>query len=276
MQIRINDQTADVTLENEKTVGEIIANIEQWLAASGHRLSGISIDGNSIHPSGLGDFFLKEIDSIKTLDLYTSAICELMAESLFNLLADIKDFETLGFEEKKIFFQNWKESAQANFISEQMPDLYSLFVNSFSGNDKDLGAVFSITEERLREVKEPLSEFLKLQPLLEDTCTRLENLALDIQTGKDSHAAQTLQLFSGISEKIFRILNQLEIQRYLPDQAPFSKLIGEFGGQVKELLEAYEKNDTILVGDIGEYEAAPKLKELYFAILNNSRKSKQE
>ena len=57
MQIRINDRIADVTLENEKTVGEIIANIEQWLASGGHRLSGISIDGNSVHPSGLDDFF---------------------------------------------------------------------------------------------------------------------------------------------------------------------------------------------------------------------------
>jgi hypothetical protein len=275
MQIRINNQAADITLENEKTAGEVIANIEQWLAAAGHRLSGISIDGHPAHPSMINDFFSKEINNIKTLDLYTSTLSELTAESLLNLLSDIKDFETLNYEEKKNFYQNWKESAQANFICEQMPDLYSIFVNSFSGGDKDLSAVFSMTEERLREVKEPLSEFSNIQPMLEETCARLENLALDIQTGKDSRAAQTIQLFSGVSEKILRILNQLEIQGYLSDKKPFSAVIGEFGNLVKELLEAYEKHDTILVGDLGEYEAAPKLRELYASILNNSRKSTQ-
>jgi hypothetical protein len=275
MQIRINNQAADITLENEKTTGEVIANIEQWLAASGHRLSGISIDGHSAHPSTLDDFFSKEINCIKTLDLYTNTLAELTAESLLNLLADIKDFESLNYEEKKNFYQNWKESAQANFICEQMPDLYNIFLNSFSGGDINPRAVFSMTEERLREVKEPLSEFANIQPMLEDTCARLENLALDIQTGQDSRAAQTIQLFSGVSEKILRILNQLKIQGYLSVQEPLSAVIGEFGNLVKELLEAYEKHDTVLVGDLAEYEAAPKLREFYSAIIKNSHKSTQ-
>jgi hypothetical protein len=276
MQIRINNQAADITLENEKTAGEVIRNIEQWLASGGHRLSGISIDGQQALPSTLDSFFLKEIENIKTLDLYTSTMSELTAESLLNLMADIKDFQTLNYEEKKNFYQNWKESAQANFICEQMPDLYNFFVNSFSGSDVNTQVVFSMTEERLREVKEPQAEFLKLQPILDEICVRLENLALDIQTGKDARAAQTIQLFTGVSEKIFRILRQLEIQGYLSDgEKQFSGVIGEFGNLLKELLEAYEKHDTILVGDLAEYEAAPKLKELYSAIINNSNKSVQ-
>jgi hypothetical protein len=276
MLIRINDKAVDITLENEKTAGEVVASIEQWLACGGHRLSGISIDGHIANPSTIDNFFLKEIDKIKTLDLYTSTLSELTAESLLDLMADIKDFEVLGFEEKKEFYQNWKESAQANFVNEQMPDLYSVFINLFSANGINSHAVFSMIEERLREVKEPLSEFSNIAPVLEDTCTRLENLALDIQTGKDSHASQTIQLFSGICEKILRISNQLKIQGYLSnDEKQFSKVMGEFGNLIKELLSAYEKHDTILVGDIAEYEAAPKLKELYSAIINSSQKSIQ-
>jgi hypothetical protein len=276
MQIRINDQTADITLENEKTAGEVIANIEQWLASGGHRLSGISIDGQVALTSMLDDFFSRKIDDIKILDLYTSTVSELTAESLLNLLADIKYFESLDYEEKKTFYQNWKESAQANFICDKIPDLYNVFVNSFSGGDINLRSVSSMTEERLREIKDPLSEFSNIQPLLEETCSRLENLALDIQTGKDSRAAQTIQLFSGISEKILRILGQLDIQGYLSEQEPFSGIIGDFGNLVNELLSAYEKHDTVLVGDIAEYEAAPKLRELYSAIIKNSRKPVQE
>jgi hypothetical protein len=158
-----------------------------------------------------------------------------------------------------------------------MQDLFNVYVNLFSDSGINSRDVFSMTEERLREVKEPFAEISNIAPMLEETCSRLENLALDIQTGKDSRAAQTLQLFSGFAEKIFRIIKQLEIQGYFSDKGekPFTAVIGEFGNLIKELLEAYEKHDTILVGDLAEYEAAPKLKELYSVIMNNSRKSIQ-
>ena len=273
MDININGHAADVTLENEKTVGEVMASLDQWLAASGHRLSGISIDGQTAHTSLLDDFFSREINSVNKLDLYTSSLAELTAESLLNILYDIKEFEKLGFEEKKNFFSDWKKSAQANFIAEQIPDLYNIFTNSFSGGDINPGSLFSITEERLREVKDPMAEYLNIRPLLEDTCTRLSNLALDIQTGKDAQAARSIQLFSGVSEKILRIIRHLDMQGYLYNGAngekPFIKVIGEFGSLIKELLDAYERHDTVLAGDLAEYEAVPKIQELYNAIIKN-------
>jgi len=274
MKIRINDQEADVTLENEKTLGEIITNMAQWLEASGHRLSGVCVDGNPVHYSLLNDIFPREIASVELLDLYASSLAELTAQSLLSLRLDAEIFENLDFNERKTFFANWKESAQANFISEQMPDLYGAFISSFQENGINPRAVFSMTDERLREVKEPMNELEKLQPLLEETCERLVNLALDIQMGKDSHAAHTIQLFSGISEKIIRIVKQLGIQGFINEangEKPIIQIIGEFGNLIKELSDAYEKHDTVLVGDIAEYEAAPKLQELYSSIIKKSR-----
>jgi hypothetical protein len=279
MKIRINAQEADVTIENEKTLGEVISNMALWLESSGHRLSGVSVDGEPVHYSLLNGLFSKEITGVELLDLYTSSLAELTAESLLSLRADAEIFEKLDFNERKIFYTSWKESAQANFISEQMPDLYSAFVNSFQKSEVNAGVVLSMTEERLREVKEPVNEAAKIQPLLEETCERLVNLALDIQTGKDSHAAQTIQLFSGISEKIIRIIKQLDTQGFMSVEAdgekPLTLLMNEFGNLIKELLDAYEKHDTVLVGDIAEYEAAPKLQELYSSIIKNSRQPAQ-
>jgi hypothetical protein len=194
---------------------------------------------------------------------------------LLSLLADIKEYEKLKFEEKKEYIDTWKEKPQALFICEQMPDLYNFFVNMFSGGELNESVVFSITEERLREVRNPFLEFSNLQPLVTETCSLLESLPLDIQTGKDSRAAQTIQIFSSIAEKILRILKQLDIQGLLElgtdIEKQFTQIIGDFGNLVKELLEAYEKYDTVLVGDLAEYEAAPRLKELYAIIIKNSR-----
>ena len=274
MEIKINGHEADITLDSEKTIGDVMAGMEQWLASSGYRLSGLSVDGQAADESRLDDFFSREISAVKVLEIYTSSLAELTAESLLNLLADAQEYESLDFQDKNQFIKNWKEKAQALFIKEQMPELYDIFVNSFTGQI-DPRVVFSITEERLREVKEPLQEFSNLRLLLEETCTRLIDLALDIQTGKEGRAAQTIQIFSNVAEKILRILRQFDIQGYLSrgtdDDKSFGRIIEEFGDLVKDLLEAYEKHDTVLVGDLAEYEASPKLKELYTAITKNIR-----
>jgi hypothetical protein len=272
MEIRINGKKADITLENEKTIGDIMASLENWLASSGHRLSGISIDGKNKNDQPLVEIFSIKIDSVKTLDLSTTSLADLYAATLLNLLEDIKEFESLKPDEKNNYFDSWKQRAQALFISEQMPDLFNFFVNLFMYGALGAESVYAITEERLREVREPHPEFSNLKPLLDETCDRLLDLPLDVQTGKDARAAQTIQIFSGVSEKVLRILRQFDIQGFLPrdnDESQIVSMIENFGNIVKELLEAYERNDTVLVGDLAEYEAAPRLKELYELIESN-------
>ena len=45
MDISINGRPANIILETEKNVGDILSGLEQWLAGSGNRLSGLTIDG---------------------------------------------------------------------------------------------------------------------------------------------------------------------------------------------------------------------------------------
>jgi len=269
MEIRINDKKLDAKPDNEKTVGDVLASLEQWLENSGHRLSGISIDGQNINVSMIEEIFSREIDTIEYLDLYTNVVAELAATSLINLLEDIKEYESLNFEEKTNFFDKWKESASAAFISSEMADLFSLCSNTFSGGDISSSDLFSITEERLREVKNPSEEFAKIEPLVNEICERLVNFPLDIQTGKDRIASQTIQVFSGVTEKIFRTFKQLDSQGLLEqtdNKKPLTQQFTSFGKLLREFLEAYEKNDFVLVGDIAEYETSPKLKEFYSSI----------
>ena len=267
MEIKINGKTADITLENEKTVSDIISSLEQWITGSGHRISGLSIDGKLADSSALENIFSKDIDSVNTLELFTSSNADLTAESLLEILNDINEFQTLKHEDKSKFIEKWKQSPQVNFTIETMPDLYNVLLGAFTGTGLNLNSAFSITEERLREVKDPKAELDNLKPLLDETSTRLADLSLDVQTGKDARAAQTIQLFSGITEKMLRISNQFDIQGYLTETKDHvSKIINELGNIIKELLDAYERHDTVLVGDLAEYEASGKLQELYSAL----------
>jgi len=278
MTIKINGKPLDYTLTNEKTLIEIVAGLEQWLSNSGHRMSEMSVDGQDVNASMVEEIFKKDIKTIKCIEVCTNSVAELTTACILNLKRDIDEYEKLNFDEKAKFFENWKESGQAQYISEEMPELYSYFTDTFSGGNVSITTLRSITEEVQREVNEPVKELEKLEPILIEICEKLVNLPLNIQTGKDLLAATTIELFSSITEKIIRIFYQLNIQGYLL-QMDKAKTIAHdfinFKDILTNLLEAYEKHDTIIIGDLAEYEAAPKLKELYFAILDNCRETAQ-
>jgi hypothetical protein len=110
-----------------------------------------------------------------------------------------------------------------------------------------------------------------IEALVESTAQRLEDLPLDIQTGKDGRAAETVQIFSTITEKLFRIFSLLKLEGFITDTLlidamPFSAFIDDFSAALKELLAAYEVKDAVLVGDLAEYELAPRLRTFYAAI----------
>ena len=289
MNIRINDKTLDASLDNESTLGEVLASLEQWLSDSGNRISEIIIDEQIIKVSMIEEIFNKDIKTVNTINIRTNAIAELAAASIINLFNDINEYENMNFEEKANFFDKWNESPAAAFIACEIPDLYTNCVNTFSGGSMTASSLLSVLEEIQREVNEPDKELEKIEQILNEICVRLVDLPLDIQTGKDLRAAQTIQIFSAVTGKVFRIYRQLDIQGYLftaetrpvcnlhereskettqtKAGKPLSQLITEYGNLLKELLEAYEKGDSVLVGDIAEYEASPKLKKLYSVIM---------
>ncbi|MDR3166651.1 MAG: hypothetical protein LBT93_01800 [Treponema sp.] len=271
MNITINGKPADITLEAEKTVGEVLAGLDEWLNGSGHRLSGVTIDGETAGSGSLAEIFSRELDRIGTLDIHTSPLLELMAEALINLRRDIEEYEQAGFGEKKDFHKRWQESPEALFLSAQIPEIYEWADASFAGEGAGPGELLNLVEERLRELQDPAGELNKAEPLIQAIVRRLEDLPLDIQTGKDGRAMETVRLFSNVAEKIFRLFNLMKAEGYgvasvTVENIPVSDYIDEFGTALKELLAAYETKDAVLVGDLAEYELAPRFGNLYAAI----------
>jgi hypothetical protein len=50
------------------------------------------------------------------------------------------------------------------------------------------------------------------------------------------------------------------------DGLPVRQFTDEFGAALKELCSAYDTQDSVLVGDLAEYELAPRLTKLYIAL----------
>jgi hypothetical protein len=279
--ITINGKTADITLEAEKTLGELLSCLDSWLEGSGQYLSGIEVDGESYGSSALEKAFRIELDGISRLDLKTSSWAELMLEALFGIKNDLAFYEknpsgisaagasvkegaeasvkedaeaSSGLQKSA----EWKEGHAALFLKNNAADVYYLMLQILDGKILPEKALPLITE-RIRELQDPVSEIKASSPAITEIAKRLEDLPLDVQTGKDARAAETIALFSGVTEKLFRLLYIL--RRCGVAVESMGVFLDEFGSAVKELHSAYANKDTVLVGDLAEYEMAPKLLE---------------
>ncbi|MDR0597900.1 MAG: hypothetical protein LBG14_05275 [Treponema sp.] len=271
MKITIDGKAADIALEKEKNLGEVLGGIGEWLAGSGYSLSGLRVNGEDLGAGAIAGSFDKALDAIETLDIRTAALPVLMAEALVALRQTLGDYENAPFEERPRIEQQWAESPGASFLAECIPDLSGLAARTFRGEGPGPASLASLLEERLRELRDPLPELGGIEALVESTAQRLEDLPLDIQTGKDGRAAETVQIFSAVTEKLLRIFSLLKLEGFITggfliDGMPFEAFIDDFSAALKELLAAYEAKDAVLVGDLAEYELAPRLRSFYAAI----------
>ncbi|MDR1507759.1 MAG: hypothetical protein LBI67_11715 [Treponema sp.] len=254
--ITINGKAADITLEAEKTLGELLSGLDSWLEGSGQHLSGIEVDGELYGSLSIEKAFDLGLDGISRIDIKTSSWAELMLEALFGVKNDLEFYEKNPSEIP--LFSEWDGGHTAAFLRDNAADVHYLLRQILDGKAAP-GKILPVIAERIRELRDPQGEITGSFPAISGIAKRLEDLPLDIQTGKDPRAAETIALFSGVAEKLFRLLYIL--RRCGIHTESMGGFLDEFGSAVKELQAAYENRDTVLVGDLAEYELAPRLLE---------------
>ncbi|MCL2472604.1 MAG: hypothetical protein FWF26_02900 [Treponema sp.] len=275
MDIYINRKPADITLDTEKNLGDVLQGIEMWLTPSRSRIKGISIDGEVLGENELGAAFGKNVDKIKRLDIAVASYCELATEALGHLQETCVNYENSPFMDRRDIYSVWEASAAARFLASDIKDIYELARGALSGEGLSTTELVILIDERLREFANPGNEIGGSSALVDTTAGRMEELSLDIQTGKDARAAETMQLFSRTGEKLLRILSILEseglaMDTFTIDDLPAGTFLNEFNTALNELSAAYTNKDMVLAGDIAEYELAPRLRKL-FSALDSSR-----
>ena len=271
MEIRINGKTADITLESEQTVGEVLAGIQRWLDGGGLSVSGLELDGAAYGTEALEGAFARPLAGLSSINVITSPWAELFLEALVVLEKDLEHYETLPEAGRKDCRERWDVSAPAAFLGSNAPELYEAVRKTLEGSFSSAGTL-ALIRERIRELEGPERELAALEPLVEETARRLEELPLDMQTGKDGRAAETIACFSTLTEKLFRLIvfyrasGALENTTAGTEGQSLKAYIEEFSAALRELIAAYENHDTVLVGDLSEYELAPRLPVLYSAL----------
>jgi hypothetical protein len=275
MDIYINGKPADITLETEKTLGEALSGLDDWLRGSGFRLGGLEIDGKPVTGAEMASVFGWDIGGISSVnvtvcprsELAVDALCE--ARGFLDALANGEDRESVA--------RLWKASASASFLEEEdirfFRDINAVFdpapVEQADSTDASVkaGRIITLVDEHIRELLAPEEELTRIESLVAGIADRLEELPLDIQTGKDGRAAETVNVFTAVVEKLFRLFSLVRDRGQAPSAAAsMGDFLEEFNAALKELLEAYEGRDVVLVGDLAEYELAPRLRSFYDAL----------
>jgi hypothetical protein len=131
-----------------------------------------------------------------------------------------------------------------------------------------LGAIFG---ERVEELRDPRGETRRLAALFASQAEELRELPVYLQTGREDRAMKAVLLFIEIFNKVIRLMPLLmrdgipteEIRVGAEDIPTF---YASFNEVLRRLSAALEDKDAVLIGDLAEYEVAPRMTAFFAAM----------
>jgi len=125
-----------------------------------------------------------------------------------------------------------------------------------------------ILKSRIKEVTSPYPELQETTKKLKGLIPIITDVALMLQTGNDKKAMDSVLHFIDLSEKLIRIFPFLveqgytDIRKQFIENDNFNDFYKDLNDILIELVEAFNINDSILIGDLMEYEIAPRIDKL--------------
>lgn len=277
MELTINGEPVDLQLEGERTLGELLEGVESWLETRGRSVSSVTVNGVAVGVDGLEAACALDLAEVQDLRLLALSDLELYLEALSELDGFL-DAASVAATGSGAAGSAFRAAPAGSFLALRDQELFRAAESALSGTLPVDGRTAAIEAARglvalRRGEAEDLGGALEaaragLIPLAE----RLESLPLDIQTGKNGEAARTLLECSALIGTVLRISSFAgEVEGFpLAGLAVEDVTLGPFleglTSTMKELVSAHESGDGVLVGDIAEYELAPRLRALEAAL----------
>lgn len=285
MEILVNREPLDFSLENESSLGEVIDGLADWLGSGRFAITSLDVNATSyaIH------------DRTAWENMRIDEVSRLSVEAL--PLSDVDHATLIALDEYCSLLRECLESGAAEPLSEiaaELPYVRARIVQFFPGLATDAGAgssiladeslergelpgpaagaaliaeidsIHTIVASREREYREPVRELALTLGQLAATRDALIEVPVQLQTGKERAAMQTVISLTEFLSRLVRLVPLVEARVDDPpiDIAGTRRFAEELVPHLAELREAFEIQDTVLLGDLLEYEIAPRLEEL--------------
>lgn len=280
MEILVNQEPLNYSLENEELLGQVVDGLAEWLRVGRYAITAINVDDRSVPIHDRTFWQDVEVESVETLSIealplsqveqttvaaiadYCVLLRRALAERDQAAVADLS--EELPFVRARLaaLFPELRPSRAAGELLAD-PELENGALpdpEPAARLEKQLDGITVILEARLREYASPEQELALTLGQLVACVDPLVDVPVQLQTGNESAAMNTV---IGFTEHLSRAIRLLPLVR---DPTFDVEAIRSFAtGLTPHLLElqaAFEAQDTVLIGDILEYEIAPRVSEL--------------
>jgi hypothetical protein len=273
VEILINGVPISFQLEREENAGDIVAGLESWLAAGGHAVQEVRVDGeivagadaavpSSPTPEAWRDQEVARITSVEIVA--TSRYQEIIdqQETVINYCDLLRRVAGEGSDEQLVAIREELPHIEEG-LSRIVPDLAGVI--SAVGSDRDklarrAGEISTILQQRQREYLDPVRELRQTIAALRQILPAFEQIPVQLQSGQEREA---LEMVAGFAELTGRLLRIVPIAATIRPEVPSPESAeSSLNGLLRELEGALESRDMVLVGDLMEYELLPLLTSL--------------
>jgi hypothetical protein len=290
VEVLVNEQRIDVQLENERTLGEVVQGIRNWLQDMNLYITDLQVDRASHHLDDEATWAARNISDVDQIEIVALPPWEVRLNGyriLHNYVATLADaLENGELADARELLGEFPYVRR--HLSDVVSDVFGRaeettldtvasaardVVDNDPANVPDSEAVTSlrhittILDSRIRELATPHQEARKTEQALRGTLTELEEVSILLQTGEEQRAMSLIVRFSELVERLLRVLGAVE-SRYGGDPAAGStgaslrERTDTLRSNLEELIQAFGDKDTVLIGDLVEYDILPTVEEL--------------
>ncbi|MBP7495645.1 MAG: hypothetical protein KA771_09135 [Spirochaetales bacterium] len=273
MKITLDGETIDYTLEKETNLFQVLFSLSELLRNQRAEITGVVLNGE---PFSFWDRSGAEnipIDTVRELSITSQTAVEREFEELRILLQFFYLLnEAVQKKQRDAVTEILTEYPHVQPTLEQ--HLRTLFPAEGSsqfplkdpagGTEEEWATAENFTQQvitllkgRIREITSPQEECEGLLQLLELSKKDLESTSVLLQTGQDTEAMKKVLSFIEIISKTLRMLGRLH-----PAESRSEELYRSLAVPLQDLLQAFLHKDSVLMGDLLEYEIAPRIGDI--------------
>jgi hypothetical protein len=126
----------------------------------------------------------------------------------------------------------------------------------------EVGKISELINSAAREIEDPISEMTATLDVILRIIPEINEVSILLQTGKDKKAMGLIVSMTELLQKILRIISIYNTDNINIDGGNFESFSSGLNLILNELAEAFDANDSVLIGDLLEYEISPKLEML--------------
>ena len=122
-----------------------------------------------------------------------------------------------------------------------------------------------VTEQSIKD------SFTNLSKLFEELSSKMEQVPVELQTGKNKTAIESIK---NLADSIDQFCHVAALASLFPEtfnktsieDKSFNDFFADFSPILQDFEEALQNNDSVLIGDLSEYEICPRLRSISEAL----------